>query len=204
MKWLTKRNLWLSLVAAFIALTAQLNGCGTKNNNNGTNTGIPTTNCVGYNCPNGMYGNGMNGNNGFGVNGQMMTLGSAMGYSQSGFVIELGLYGQGGGSYAGSFNGYSGQVMAQGILTVMQYIPSCPIQPGQYQIQSVQPGQWSGNMFSNLLLQTTNGYNLQIQMVNNSIQSISPVVQGPSGNQYSYRIIGNMLISACPQMPFAL
>lgn len=90
----------------------------------------------------GVYGPGVGGGH----------LGNGVGMSADG-VLTLQL------TFSGQNGGVAG---AMGTLWVSGYSVGCSVPPGQYVLQTTQPGQYYNGDFSNIRLMATNGYVIEI------------------------------------------
>ncbi len=157
-----------------IGVALMISSCNDRgNNNNGMNNGI-WQNCINGSC-NGI----MNGGTPFfqsqstDVSGMMNLTLQFMGnvYNQG--------YGYGYNNYTSPITSYVGQVAATGMLQVSQSYTTgfgCVIPAGNYQLQTVQPGQWNQAIVTGLVMQAYSGYaSISVQIPTAQVSAKSQV-----------------------------
>ena len=142
-----------------------------------------------------------------GCSGNVSLIASAMGQTlmsgQIGMELQLEFYGDsayaqqyaGGGINSGfssvGISGYTGVVQARGVLRVYNTYTAngCFIPPGQYDVQTVTPGQWfSQKSFAGLMLVANGPAQLSITLNNNFLLDAVPPAVSQDGHSFPFRL----------------
>lgn len=187
----TNGNGWMryfGYAASILTIAMAMTACGNKDGGGSTVAVVPgvSPSCVG--CP-----------------ASTTLVSSALGRSWNYNDVEqaqlsLNFYGDAatvtGGQNSGSLY-YRGQIVAQGVLRVRvaKVAPGCVVPAGDYTVQALAPGQWSGQQFSELQLQAVGPVTLQLRMTRNSIMAGQTAVDW-AGATFPYRIVSDVYVTS--------
>jgi hypothetical protein len=190
---------FLLMALAGLMFSAMTTGCGNKGGGSDP-AAVPAYGYgYGFNCASCPGG-------GAAVGGAIF--GSAVGYSRvygaPEYELDLNFYAPSNGVGAG----YSGPMMAQGILTVIQSPQSCPIPPGRYYVQTAQAFNWYNLSFGQMTLVSQNGVSLTFVPSQSGLAgmvnpAMGTIIGQATGNQFSASIAGQFQVSApnCAYIP---
>ena len=185
----TNRNGWMryfGYAASILIIAMAMTACGNKDDGGGAIAVVPgvSASCVG--CPT-----------------STTLVSSALGRSWNYNNVEqaqlsLNFYGDAAAVAASQASGslyYQGQIVATGVLRVRvaKVAPSCVVPAGDYTVSALAPGQWSGQIFSDLQLQAVGPVTLQLRMTRNSISAGQTAVDW-GGATFPYRIVSDVYV----------
>ncbi|HVK61564.1 MAG TPA: hypothetical protein VM432_08445 [Bdellovibrionales bacterium] len=173
----------IQMVASTMLLLTVVAACGNKGgNSNPVYDDNYYADCVG--CANGKS-----------------TIATAVGesnfFGQQEAEITLEFYGQNQyqRQYMQQQQGYTGPVSARGYLRVFSNT-FCNLNPGNYRLTTVQPGQWQGLMFGGLVLRATTGQQVTLTFGNAWINSAMPSRTGFDGRPHPHNLQGYVQVGS--------